>query len=287
MIKVGISGANGTMGRLTIGAIESVDDLTIDGLYAPGRDGQDILGYSASSDPLALSGCDVVIELTNPSAADDNVPRWRDSGADVLIGTSGYTVARIDALRNAWSGLTSRCLVVPNFAVGAVLMMRFAELAAPHFESAEIVETHHHDKPDAPSGTALHTAARMAAARKQGAHSRGTEIGAGSLGGDAEGIPVHSLRLHGATNAPVYLPHQRPTHRPRFRYRDYGRHVCVRQPYARQYEVTCRMGRQACHDDAFQRSRLTRNAALPVRRSASSVPHRPQNLAPPGSGKSG
>ena len=197
MIKVGISGANGTMGRLTIGAVEAVDDLAIGGLYAPGRDDQDILGHSASGDPAALSECDVVIELTNPSAADENVPRWRDSGADVLIGTSGYTVARIDALRNAWSGLASRCLVVPNFAVGAVLMMRFAELAAPHFESAEIVEMHHHDKPDAPSGTALHTAARMAAARKHGAHGRGTEILAGSLGGDVEGIPVHSLRLHG------------------------------------------------------------------------------------------
>jgi 4-hydroxy-tetrahydrodipicolinate reductase len=197
MIKVGVSGANGKMGRLTIGAIEGVDDLTIEGLYAPGRDGEDILGYSASADPAALSECDVVIELTNPSAADENVPRWRDSGADVLIGTSGYTVERIDALRSAWSGLDTRCLVVPNFAVGAVLMMRFAELAAPHFESAEIVEMHHHGKPDAPSGTSLHTASRMAAARKHGAHSRGTEIVAGSLGGDVEGIPVHSLRMHG------------------------------------------------------------------------------------------
>ncbi len=198
MVKVGISGANGKMGRLTIEAIEGVDDLTIEGLYAPGRDDQDILGYNASGDPAALSECDVVIELTNPSAADENVPRWRDSGADVLIGTSGYTVERIEALRSAWSDLDSRCLVVPNFAVGAVLMMRFAELAAPHFESAEIIEMHHHDKPDAPSGTSLHTASRMAAARKHGAGSRGTEIVAGSLGGDVEGIPVHSLRLHGA-----------------------------------------------------------------------------------------
>ncbi len=124
MIKVGISGANGTMGRLTIAAIEAVDDLAVGGLYAPGRNDQDILGTIASGDPAlgtiasgdpaALSECDVVIELTNPSAADENVPRWRDSGADVLIGTSGYTVARIDALRRAWSGLPSRCLVVPN-----------------------------------------------------------------------------------------------------------------------------------------------------------------------------
>ncbi len=198
MIKVGISGANGTLARLTIGAIKAVTDLAIDGLYAPGRDGQDILGYNASGDPEALSECDVVIELTNPAAADENVLRWRDQGTDVLIGTSGYTTERINVLREAWSGLTSRCLVVPNFAIGAVLMMRFAELASPHFESAEIVEMHHHDKPDAPSGTALHTAARMAAARKSSTHNRGSEIAAGSLGGDVEGIPVHSLRMHGS-----------------------------------------------------------------------------------------
>jgi 4-hydroxy-tetrahydrodipicolinate reductase len=197
MINVGISGANGKMGRLTIGAIDAVDDLSVGGLYAPGRKDQDILGYSASDDPAVLAECDVVIELTNPKAADENVLRWRDSGANVLIGTSGYTVERVEALRSAWSGLASRCLVVPNFAVGAVLMMRFAELAAPHFESAEIVETHHHDKPDAPSGTALHTAARIAGARESKAHSRGIEIVAGALGADVEGVPVHSLRMHG------------------------------------------------------------------------------------------
>lgn len=196
--QVGISGANGTMGRLTIGAIEATDDLAVGGLYAPGRDGQDILGYTASSDPSALSGCAVIIELTNPTASAENVPRWRDFGADVLIGTSGYTTERIEELRSGWAGLASRCLVVPNFAVGAVLMMRFAELASPHFESAEIVEMHHHDKPDAPSGTSLHTAARMAAAREGRGHERGNEIATGALGGDVEGIPVHSLRMHGA-----------------------------------------------------------------------------------------
>jgi 4-hydroxy-tetrahydrodipicolinate reductase len=198
MTRVGISGANGTMGRLAIGAIDAVDDLTVGGLYAPGRAGQDILGYKASDDPASLSDCSVIIELTNPAAADENVPLWRETGANVLIGTSGYTVARVESLRSAWSGLASRCLVVPNFAVGAVLMMRFAELAAPHFESAEIVEMHHHDKPDAPSGTALHTAARMAAARNNDTHDRGKEIATGALGADVEGIPVHSLRTHGS-----------------------------------------------------------------------------------------
>ena len=198
MIKVGISGANGTMGRLTINAIENLSDLVVAGLYAPGREGQDVCGHAAGGDPEALSGCDVIVEFTNPDAAEQNVPRWKDLGADVLIGTSGYTSARIEALRELWAGLDSRCLVVPNFAVGAVLMMRFAELAAPHFESAEIIEMHHHDKPDAPSGTALHTAARMAAARNGAVHGRGNELVAGALGADVEGIPVHSMRTHGS-----------------------------------------------------------------------------------------
>ncbi len=198
MVKVGISGANGTMGRLTIDALDKVSDLAASGFYAPGREGQEILGHQASGDPGALSGCEVIVEFTNPEAAEENVPRWRDIGADVVIGTSGYTSDRIEALRAQWRGLDSRCLVVPNFAIGAVLLMRFAELAAPHFESAEIIEMHHHDKPDAPSGTALHTAARMAAARQHGMHSHGVEIVPGALGADVEGIPVHSLRTHGS-----------------------------------------------------------------------------------------
>ena len=197
-IIVGISGANGTMGRLTIGAIDGVDDLTVGGLYAPGRDDQDILGYTASGDPAVLSECNVIIELTNPTAADENVPRWRDNGADVLIGTSGFTTDRIESLRNAWSDLDSRCLVVPHAGSGDVRAVRAAKPAAPPVRSPEIVEMHHHDKPDAASGTALHTAARMAAARGHGSHARGSEIAAGALGSDVEGIPVHSLRLHGS-----------------------------------------------------------------------------------------
>lgn len=198
MLTVGISGANGTMGRLAISAVDKVEDLSIGGLYAPGRDGQDILGHKASADPSTLFGCDVILEVTHPAAARENAPKWRDLGADLLIGTSGYTSERIGALREQWGGLESRCLVVPNFAIGAVLLMRFAELAMPHFESAEVIEMHHHDKPDAPSGTALNTAARMAAARQLKQHTRGRELVQGALGADVEGIPIHSLRTHGA-----------------------------------------------------------------------------------------
>ena len=198
MTTVGISGANGKMGRLTISAVDESGDLTVGALYAPGRGGQDILGHPASNDPAALSACDIVVEFTNPAAADENIPKWRHTGANVLIGTSGYTTDRIEGLKSLWAGVESSCLVVPNFAIGAVLMMRFAELAAPHFESAEIIEMHHHNKPDAPSGTALHTAARMAASRGQGGHARGVEIAPGALGAEVGGIPVHSLRTHGA-----------------------------------------------------------------------------------------
>jgi 4-hydroxy-tetrahydrodipicolinate reductase len=186
------------MGRLTIAAIDEAADLEIGGLYAPGHRGERIGTHECSADPAALAGCDVIVEFTNPDAAAANVAVWRETGADVIVGTSGYTTERLGELRAAWAGLASRCLVVPNFAIGAVLMMRFAELAAPHFESAEIVEMHHEDKPDAPSGTSLQTAARIAAARSGDPRGRGREILPGALGAEVEGVPIHSIRLAGS-----------------------------------------------------------------------------------------
>lgn len=188
------------MGRLTIGILNQADDLQVGGLFAPGHDGEEILGHACSADPDALGACDLIVEFTNPSASEENVERWRAFGSHVLIGTSGYTSARVAALRTAWSGAAQRCLVVPNFAIGAVLMMRFAELAAPHFASAEVIEMHHEDKPDAPSGTALATANRIASARGEGArpHGRGDELVDGALGAEVGGVPVHSLRVAGS-----------------------------------------------------------------------------------------
>lgn len=199
--KIGISGAPGKMGRLTIEALGAVDDLEISALYAPGHDGEDVLGHTCSGEPEALGECDVVIELTNPQVAPDNVRRWKDLGSHVVIGTSGYGAGQVAELTAEWDRSDQRCLVVPNFSIGAVLMMRFAELAAPHFASAEIIEMHHHDKPDAPSGTALNTAARMGAARAAAGiepHERGQESASGALGAEVEGVVVHSLRTHGA-----------------------------------------------------------------------------------------
>jgi len=186
------------MGRLTIGAVDAADDLQVTGLFAPGHDGETVLGYECSDDPGALADCDVIVEFTHPGAAEVNVPVWRRTGADVLVGTSWYTTEKLDGLTRDWAGLGSRCLVIPNFAIGAVLMMHFAEVAAPHFGSVEIVEMHHEDKPDAPSGTSLQTAARIAAARSIEAHGRGREVVPGALGADVDGVPIHSIRLDGS-----------------------------------------------------------------------------------------
>lgn len=196
--KIGVSGAAGRMGRLTIKVVDAAEGLEIGGLYAPRREDQIIDGHRVSADPSALKNCDVIIELTHPRASDQNVPVWRDLGADVVIGTSGYDTARLELLRRLWKDRETRCLVVPNFSIGVVLMMRFAEMAAPYFESSEIVEMHHFDKPDAPSGTSLQTAKRVAAARSQTVHDRGEELAPGALGASLEGIPIHSLRVHGA-----------------------------------------------------------------------------------------
>lgn len=201
MTSVGISGAPGRMGRLALGAVLEAGGLEVGGLYAPGHDGEDLSGFACSGRPEALKGCGVIIELTNPEAAPRNVSRWKEYGAHVVIGASGYDAGKLAALEEEWAGSRLRCLVAPNFSVGAVLMMRFAELAAPHFASAEIIEMHHHDKPDAPSGTSLNTAARMGAARRRAgvrSHGRGRESAAGALGASVEGVAVHSLRTHGS-----------------------------------------------------------------------------------------
>ena len=188
------------MGRLTLGAVLTVDDLRVGGLFAPGHGGEDLLGHTCSGDPEALRGCDAIIEFTNPDVAPANVRRWKSYGAHVVIGTSGYDAGRLTALAEEWAGAARRCLVAPNFSLGAVLMMRFAELAAPHFPSAEIIELHHEDKPDAPSGTSLNTAARMGVARESAGvepHARGNESAPGALGAEVGGVAIHSVRAHG------------------------------------------------------------------------------------------
>jgi 4-hydroxy-tetrahydrodipicolinate reductase len=152
------------------------------------------------NDPLdALTGCDVVLDFTHPGAVMDNLRWCVQQGLDVVVGTSGFGDDRLAQVRE-WAS-RSRVLVVPNFSVGAVLMMRFAAQAARFFESAEIIELHHAAKMDAPSGTATRTASMIGEARKEaglGAPPDATTAEVdGARGATVDTIHVHSVRVAG------------------------------------------------------------------------------------------
>jgi 4-hydroxy-tetrahydrodipicolinate reductase len=126
--------------------------------------------------------------------------RWcAEHNVHAVVGTSGLTEGNIDEIRSLFEGSRANCIVAPNFAIGAVLLVRLAELAAPYFETAEIIELHHDGKIDAPSGTAMHTAERMAAASKEWAPDPTTkEVVEGARGAKGPGgIPIHAVRMRG------------------------------------------------------------------------------------------
>lgn len=194
MISVAVSGAGGKLAGPIIDVILTVDDLQLNGLYNPNRAGQEIGGVAITGVAGDIAA-DVVVETAHPDVVFDNLEAWRDSGAATVVGTSGFTPDRLDALKEMW-GTDHPCLVVPNFSVGAVLMMRFAADAARHFEAVEIIERHHSTKPDAPSGTAL--ASAMGVSRGGGKSAEGSEeLVEGARGAVVEGIRVHALRLPG------------------------------------------------------------------------------------------
>jgi 4-hydroxy-tetrahydrodipicolinate reductase len=190
MIKVGVLGAKGRMGSEVSRTVDAAPDLE---LAAAVDDGD-------ARDPLA--GCDVVVDFTHPGAVMDNLRWCLDHDRSVVVGTSGFDDARLATVRDCLGESPSaRALIVPNFSIGAVLMMYFAAKAAPFFESAEIIELHHAAKADAPSGTATRTASLIAEARA------GAELGpppdatvsevAGARGATLDGVRVHSVRLAG------------------------------------------------------------------------------------------
>jgi 4-hydroxy-tetrahydrodipicolinate reductase len=198
-IKVGVVGAGGKMGRAVCMAVALDHDLELVAAIDRGATGETRHGITVTGDlrSLADAGCDVVVDFTNAQSARVTVPWLAMHGMHAVIGTTGFTDADIDAFRSEFSG--SNCVVVSNFAISAVLMMRFAELAAPYFDSAEIIEMHHEGKIDAPSGTAVATANRMAAASGEWTTDPTQhEHYAGSRGGEGPaGIRVHSLRMRG------------------------------------------------------------------------------------------
>ena len=188
------------MGRMVAGAVTAAEGMVLAAAADPSAPGSAVSGVTLVADvgDLLNAGVDVVVDFTVAEASRTNLPVLAAAGVHVVVGTSGLGDDDLDNLRAAFT--SSNCLVAPNFAIGAVLMMRFAEMAAPWFETAEIVEVHHDGKVDAPSGTATATAERMAAASSDWAPDPTTrEAVAGARGGVGPAdIRIHSLRMRGA-----------------------------------------------------------------------------------------
>ena len=194
MIRVAVSGAGGKLAASIIGGVIAAADLEIAALYNPNRAGTEIDGHEVVGDTSQVSA-DVVVETAHADVVFANLAAWSDAGMAAVVGTSGFTPERLQQLRDLW-GSAAPCLIVPNFSIGAVLMMRFAAEAAGHFEAVEIIERHHTTKPDAPSGTSLATA--MGVSEAGGSSAEGSsELVPGALGATVEGVRIHALRLPG------------------------------------------------------------------------------------------
>ncbi len=189
-IKVGVLGARGRVGSEVCRGVDDADDL-------------DLVAEVGSGDALdPLGDAEVVVDFTRPDVVMEHL-RWC-IGRDLhcVVGTTGFDDARLDELRQLLAEAPSTgVLVAPNFSVGAVLMTRFAATAAPFFESVEIVELHHPEKVDAPSGTSRRTAQLVAAARREAGlgpvpDATTTQLD-GARGADVEGVRVHSVRARG------------------------------------------------------------------------------------------
>jgi 4-hydroxy-tetrahydrodipicolinate reductase len=175
-------------------AVEAAADLDLVARVDTGADDDSV-------DDLVTARASVAVDFTHPDVVMDTLRFCIEHGIHAVVGTTGFDDARLDRVRSWLEGSATGVLVAPNFSVGAVLMMRFAAEAAPFFESVEIVELHHPDKADAPSGTARRTASLVAAARREaGARpvpdATSTSLD-GARGADVDGIRVHGVRVRG------------------------------------------------------------------------------------------
>lgn len=191
MIKVAVIGARGRMGSEVVKAVNEAKDLE---LVAQ-------LDLGDSLDALLASGAVVAVDFTTPDSVMANLEFLISHNINAVVGTTGFDDVRIAKIKSLLANSKSGVLIAPNFAIGAVLMMEFATKAAQYFESAEIIELHHPNKVDAPSGTAARTAELMSAARKESGlpampDATSTSL-AGARGATVGDIPVHSVRLRG------------------------------------------------------------------------------------------
>ncbi|MFE0100998.1 4-hydroxy-tetrahydrodipicolinate reductase [Streptomyces sp. NPDC059009] len=191
-LRVAVIGAKGRIGSEAVRAVEAADDME---LVAA-------LGRGDKLETLADTGAQVAVELTTPDSVMANLDYCVGHGIHAVVGTTGWTEDRLAQL-HTWLAASPETgvLIAPNFSIGAVLTMKFAQIAAPYFESVEVVELHHPNKADAPSGTATRTAQLIAAARAQAGSAPQPDATAtaldGARGADVDGVPVHSVRLRG------------------------------------------------------------------------------------------
>ena len=192
MIRVGVLGARGRMGGEVCRAVEAAADLDLVARVDLGDSLQD----------LVAAGVEVVVDFTHPDAVLDNLRYCMEHDIRVVVGTSGFTPAKLDTVREWLAGKPSLgVLIAPNFALGAVLSMVFARMAARYYPSAEIIELHHAGKADAPSGTAAHTASLIAESRAAAGLDKAPDATTSALDGArgalVDDVHVHSVRLAG------------------------------------------------------------------------------------------
>jgi 4-hydroxy-tetrahydrodipicolinate reductase len=193
MIRVAVVGAQGRMGASVVGAVAAADDMELS------------VTVSESDDIATITpaNTDVAVEFTVPNASLGNVLALVAQGVDVVVGTTGWTDEKLAQVNKALAQAPradQAVFIAPNFAISAVLADYFAAKAAPYFTSAEVIELHHPDKVDAPSGTAIHTAQAIAAARAEAGNEPmpdGTQGAAESRGQVVDGVHVHAVRLQG------------------------------------------------------------------------------------------
>jgi len=192
MTRVAVLGAKGRMGSTSVAAIDAADGLEVVAQVDVGD----------SLDAVTAAGAEVALDFTQPDAALDNIRWCVDHGVNIVVGTSGFDAAKLTKVESFFGEDPSvGVLIVPNFSIGAVLLMRFAADAAQYFESVEVIEMHHPNKVDAPSGTAVRTAELIAAARASA--GRGpipdatTTDPDGARGASVAGVPVHAIRARG------------------------------------------------------------------------------------------
>ena len=193
MIRVAVTGAKGRMGSTVVAAVTGAPDM-------------EVVAQLDAGDPITkktVNGAQVAVDFSVPGVTEANVHALLDVGVDVVVGTTGWTEESYARVRTHAQEAGRAVLIAPNFAMGAVLAMKFAAMAAPYFESAEVIEMHHPGKVDAPSGTAVATARGIARARAEaglGDMPDVTEMDElGSRGGRVDGVPVHAVRLRGLT----------------------------------------------------------------------------------------